>query len=88
MIKPDNTLSKQQTYDVAQQVYQSVEQEPYRCVLSLPIVSSLGSGGVLNIDSGKSNAFNNEQDIEFGDTAAAFVMMALDRFYAAGGKMP
>ena len=60
-------------------VYVPVEQEPYKCILAVPISSSLQENchGVLNIDANRANSLG-EIDFQYAEVAAALIGLGLD----------
>jgi hypothetical protein len=69
-------------FELAGNVYEPCSVEPYRCVLSVPIIGIDGAAlGVLNFDSFRRNAFN-EVDLDMADVAAVALAMLIERYNA------
>jgi hypothetical protein len=77
--EPNGGWQQQRDYDLAKRVYVPVskEYEPYRSILSVPIIARSGPKGVLNVDSMRWNPFTDE-DIDQAGCLAVAIGMAID----------
>lgn len=67
-------------------VYRPIRMQKFMALVCVPIVTSTGVTGVLNVDAPKTNAFGL-MDFDFGYVAASVIGMALDKYRNTSNMM-
>lgn len=74
---PDGILALDRYYRLAPNVYVPVSVQPYKSILSVPILTKSGPKGVLNVDSQRWNPFD-ENDMDTAGCVAGVIGLAVD----------